>query len=105
MDRHVQLDQFPDGLRFPPEFEQRISYDAAQRRMRFSGFMSKCEFDRLSRLHSDYRYQRALEELFRVCTFSPEPERRFPMAKAAIGSVIVIIGLMAFFGWLHLYRG
>ena len=33
--------------------------------------MSKADFDRLSRLHDDWGYRRALEDLFRICTLDP----------------------------------
>jgi len=74
MDRFVKLDILPDGLQFPSEQRARISYDAAQRRLVFRGFMSKADFDRLIVLSSDWGYRRALEELFRLCT--PEPTQR-----------------------------
>ncbi len=73
MDHSVRVDQFPDGIIFPPELADRAHYDAATRTLSFRGFMSKAEFDRLSRLHDDWGYRRSLEELFRLCTLDPEP--------------------------------
>ena len=68
MDHFVTLGRFPEGLRFPAEFDGRIDYDSARRRLVFRGFMSKAEFDRLCDLSDDWGYRRQLEELFRQCT-------------------------------------
>ena len=73
MNHTVRLDSLPDGLAFPPEMEGRIAFDAARRTLSFEGFMSKADFDRLSRLHDDWGYRRTLEELFRLCSQGPEP--------------------------------
>ena len=73
MDRFVKLDRLPDGLQFPPDLKDRIRYDAESRRLVHRGFMSKADFDRLSRLSDDWGYRRQLEELFRLC--GPEEPR------------------------------
>jgi len=72
MDHSVPMERLPDGLTFPPLFAERLRYDAASRTLSFQGFMSKAEFDQLSRLHDDWGYRRSLEELFRRCTLEPE---------------------------------
>jgi hypothetical protein len=72
VDHSVLMASLPDGLSFPPEFDGRIRYDDARRALCFRGFMSKAEFDRLSRLHDSWSYRRSLEELFRICTLEPE---------------------------------
>lgn len=79
MDHSVPLASLPDGLKFPPELQDRIRHDAARATLSFRGFMSKAEFDRLSRLHDDWGYRRSLEELFRLCSYEPEarPVNRF----------------------------
>ncbi len=74
MNRFVAMASLPEGLKFPPEFDDRIEYDADRRRLGFRGFMSKAEFDRLSRLSDDWGYKRTLEELFRLCTLEPETQ-------------------------------
>ena len=74
MDHSVRMDSLPEGLTFPPEMDGRIRHDASSRTLSFRGFMSKAEFDRLSRLHDDWGYRRSLEELFRICTLDPEPQ-------------------------------
>lgn len=68
MEHHVSLDGFPDGLIFPDAYADRIVYDAAARRLRYHGFMSKADFDRLYQAHENWPYRRALEELFRLCS-------------------------------------
>ena len=72
MDHSVRVDQLPDDVIFPPELADRVRYDRDRRTLSFRGFMSKAEFDRLSRLHDDWGYRRSLEELFRLCTLEPE---------------------------------
>jgi hypothetical protein len=72
MDHFVTLERLPDGLTFPPDLGDRISYDPATRRLAYRGFMSKAEFDRLCQLSNDWGYRRPLEELFRLCV-PPEP--------------------------------
>lgn len=74
MDHFVSMERLPDGLSFPPELDGRIRFDADRRTLSFRGFMSKAEFDRLSRLHDDWGYRRSLEDLFRICTLDPEPQ-------------------------------
>src|SRR5947209_6533290 len=71
MDHSVRLDHLPDGLAFPPDLGDRIRHDAARGTLSFRGFMSKADFDRLSRLHDDWGYRRSLEELFRLCLLEP----------------------------------
>jgi hypothetical protein len=73
MDHSVRVEQLPDGIVFPPEMADRVRYDSSTRTLSFRGFMSKAEFDRLSRLHDDWGYRRSLEELFRLCTLDPGP--------------------------------
>ncbi len=76
VDHTIDLARLPDGLAFPPELGDRIRYDADRHKLSFRGFMCKAEFDRLSRLHDDWGYRRALEDLFRLCTLEPEPGSR-----------------------------
>ncbi|WP_435017430.1 hypothetical protein TA3x_005036 [Tundrisphaera sp. TA3] len=68
MDHFVPIDRALPGLSVPPDMGDRFAYDADRRALRFRGFMSKADFDRLSRLSEDWSYRRALESLFRDCT-------------------------------------
>ncbi len=72
--RCVKLDRLPENFSFPETLADRISYDATSCQLKFNGFMSKTDFDKLVRLHNDIQYQRALERLFQICTFESEPE-------------------------------
>jgi hypothetical protein len=65
----VSLQRLPGDLQFPPELGQRIQYDESQHQLRFDGYMSKTDFDKLVCLTNDLEYQRALERLFQVCIF------------------------------------
>jgi hypothetical protein len=76
MESLVPLDRLPADLHFPPEFGGRIRFDADRRLLSFVGFMSKADYDALSRLSADWPYRRALEELFRSSTADPGPRRR-----------------------------
>lgn len=75
MEYGVPLDCPPAGLHVPPEFEGRFRYDADRRRLVFVGFMSRAEFDALSRLSPDWPYRRAVEELFRSSASDGAPPR------------------------------
>ncbi|MBI2477110.1 MAG: hypothetical protein HYV60_00155 [Planctomycetia bacterium] len=97
--RSVKLEVFPDGLSFPEQLCNRISYDPASRELRFEGFMSKTDFDKLVRLHNDIGYQRSIERLFQICTFesdTPATGRRSKMFIAAgVSAAIVAITIAA----------
>jgi hypothetical protein len=86
MDQFVRLDRLPDGLEFPADLLDRVSHDAARQTLSFRGFMSKADFDRLSRLSEDWGYRRSLEELFRLCSLEPEtrPTNRIAAALARL---------------------
>jgi hypothetical protein len=72
MDHSVRIDRLPDGLVFPPDLLDRVSFDEARQTLSFRGFMSKADFDRLSRLSENWGYRRSLEELFRLCSLESE---------------------------------
>ena len=76
VERFVSLARRPEGLRFPADLADRISYEEARQRLVYRGFMSKADFDRLSRLSDDWAYRRGLEDLFRLCLPS-SPKRPF----------------------------
>jgi hypothetical protein len=82
MDHFVKLDHFPEDLILPPQFQNRLEFDAAAHKLIFHGYMSKAEFDHLSSLTKDWRFRRTLEDLFRLCT----PDRKTP--PAGLGRVV-----------------
>ncbi len=67
MDHFVILERLPEGLKFPPDLEDRIHIDPATMKLSFRGYMSKTDFDRISQLTRDWSFRRKLEELFQVC--------------------------------------
>jgi hypothetical protein len=67
MDHFVPMERLPEGFVFPADMKERFGFDAEHRRLWYRGFMSKTDFDRLSRLSEDWAYRRQLEELFRLC--------------------------------------
>jgi hypothetical protein len=73
MEHSVKIERLPDRVTFPPEFGDRIHYDASSRRLVFRGFMSKAEFDRLCQVSDDWAYRRPLEDLFRLCSSGDAP--------------------------------
>jgi hypothetical protein len=90
----VKLERLPDGLRFPAELAARVSYVSETRQLRFDGFMSKTDFDKLLHLSNDLSYQRALEKLFQECTFasphSATSVNRKPVLLAGTSTVLAI---------------
>ena len=97
--RSVKLEVLPPGLSFPEKLADRISYDPASRELRFEGFMSKVDFDKLVRLDNDIAYQRSIERLFQICTFesdSPKAGSRSTMLIAAgVSAAIVALTIAA----------
>lgn len=88
MEHSVQVDRFPVGIEFPADLKMRIRHDPIRHRLVFQGFMSKNEFDRLSRLCDDWSYRRPLEQLFQLCTLEEEE----PKSKL-FGRVRSVLGL------------
>jgi hypothetical protein len=74
MDHSIRLERLPQGLVFPPELLDRVAFDADRKTLTFHGFMSKADFDRLSRLSEDWGYRRSLEDLFRLCSLESEAQ-------------------------------
>jgi hypothetical protein len=72
MERFVRIQKLPEGASFPADLLDRISYDPDRQTLSFRGFMSKADFDRLSRLSEDWGYRRSLEELFRLCSIESQ---------------------------------
>ena len=68
MEQSVHVDGYPSDLVFPPEYAGKIRYDGFTKRLCYTGFMSKADYDRLYQAHESWVYRRALESLFRICT-------------------------------------
>ena len=85
MERFVPVQRWPEGLDFPEDLKDRISYDPARGRLVHRGFMSKTEFDRLCGVSDDWAYRRPLEELFRVCTLEESPSGLFSRVLSVLG--------------------
>ena len=105
MIRSVRLERLPNGLRFPDELTSKISFDAGRQELQYDGFMSKTDFDKLVRLHNDLSYQRALERLFQICTYSavtassPAPAGRIPLVFAGVATVAGAMAALFFLLW------
>jgi hypothetical protein len=68
----------------PAEYASKLRFDPETRRLIYTGFMSKADFDRLSRLSEDWSYRRSLEDLFRLCM--PE-DRKPPLLRRLVGAL------------------
>jgi hypothetical protein len=90
MTRSVRLERLPEGLVFPAEMAARISFAPNTHELRFEGFMSKTDFDKLLRLSNDLAYQRALEQLFQRCTFRDAVSQ--PTSRRSSGAAWVGVG-------------
>ena len=96
MIRSVPLHQLPEDIEFPPELRDRIMYDPKGKHLAFDGYMSKTHFDKLSRLHRNDEYRRAVEKLFQICEFEYEDEGRKPLRKVisvTVGVFVLAAGL------------
>ena len=100
MPRSVPLDSLPEGLVFPATLQDRISHDPVAKRLYFDGFMSKTDFDKLICLSNDIGYQRALERLFQIATFSDDTSTHSAVkawVMAGVAAAVATIGAAAFF--------
>ena len=92
------LSELPEGLSFDDSFLEPIRHDAARGVLRYRGLMSHGSFRYLGSLSRDYRYQRALEQLF-VATATPPAAgpawKVLVIAAAAVIALLLIIGLAA----------
>lgn len=86
VDHFVKLEHLPEDFVLPPQFQNRLEFDAEARKLVFHGYMSKSEFDQISSLTKDWRFRRTLEELFCLCT----PENKPP--PAGFGRVLAVLG-------------
>jgi hypothetical protein len=59
----VPLDRLPDGLKFPDELLDSVSYDSERRLLVFRGFMSSADYFFLRSCSDDSEYVQALNEL------------------------------------------
>ena len=48
MDHFVKLERLPEDFVLPPQFQNRLEYDAKAQKLIFHGYMSKSEFDQIS---------------------------------------------------------
>ena len=90
----VPLSQLPANFRPPEALRDRFGYESDRQQLCFDGFMSKATYDRLKPLSQDSHYQRALDELFRICV--PEDQEHTPSKVGVMVSALV--GLAALSG-------
>lgn len=90
MDHFVALDRLPEGLEFPPDLRDRIQFEPETHRLVYHGFMSKADFDRLSKLSEDWTFLRTLEDLFREC--GPEGDAGSPRWRQTLQSALGLLG-------------
>ena len=74
VEHFVKLERPPEGFEIPAGLSERLIYDETTKKLRYRGFMSKAEFDRLYLLSENWAYRRAVEELFRQATVESEVE-------------------------------
>lgn len=93
--RSVPLSQLPTGVQFPTHLLDKVSYDPLAKQLRFKGFMSKGDFDLLSKLSNDLEYLRTLEHLFQICEYAPEtPTSSVPWRIVGLaGAVLLVLGI------------
>lgn len=88
----VPLNHLPLNVQFPTHLLGKVSFDPLAKQLRFQGFMSKGDFDRLSSLSNDLEYLRALEQLFQLCEYAPENSASpLPWLKIGLGVSIMLM--------------
>jgi hypothetical protein len=103
MDHSVKVGNWSASVEFPPDLKNRIFFDAPRKRLVFRDFMSKADYDRLSRLDEDLEYLRAIERLFQVSTEADFPEMR--NISRLLGILVIACVIMAAVVWWQLLRG
>lgn len=93
MDHFVALEDLPENTTFPPDLAERVHYDTRTKRLGFTGFMSKAQFDRLYAASESWSYRRALEELFRQST-EVESSARRPGLGRRFAAMLHSVGLL-----------
>jgi hypothetical protein len=102
MDHSAMLQTLPETIAFPTALKERIRYEPARKRLVFSGFMTKSEYDQLTRLHNDVGYQRAVERLFQLSAEQDSPQfRRVLRVLAVLVALCLILGAVV---WWQLLR-
>lgn len=100
MDHFVRLNRAIDDLEFPPDLKGRIHVDPIRKRLVFRGFMSKADYDRLSRLRQDSEYLAAVDRLFRISTEEDDPHYgKYRRAVVVLGVVGVALAGLAWWRW------
>jgi hypothetical protein len=101
---HIPLSELPADMQLPGELKERFWFDAEHKRLCFNGFMSKSVYDRLKVLSRDELYQRALEDLFRICVPDDEPSgstRKTWLRRAMLISFVSLVLLSGLALCLH----
>ena len=96
----VPLEELPAGFVVPERDQNQFWYDEDKKRLVYDGVMYKATFDRIRGLSSDFKYQRAVEELFRVAV--PDDDRSKHSSRLlvmATGVMVVVASLTAGF-WI-----
>ena len=100
MEHTAKLIRLPLRVRFPPDLEGKITFDAANQRLVWCGFMTEEELCQLRQVHPDSDYQRALANLFEDCNRIETPfTRRLNLALTILAAMcliwaaVVLIGL------------
>jgi hypothetical protein len=96
MIHYASLEHLPDEFRVPEPLSSRFWYDEDKKCLAYDGAMYKSTFDRIRGLSSDYDYQRAAEDLFRVAVPEDDrPRHRGRLVAVATGAAVAIVILIA----------
>lgn len=92
MDHFINLPSLPSDLQpIPADLADRFGFDATAHQLRFAGFMSKGDFDRLTQLSDSWAYKRAVEALFQCCTLDDvDPQRPLHGLRRILASIGLI---------------
>jgi hypothetical protein len=102
MDHSATLHDLPETFQFPPELRERIRFDTRRKRLVFSGFMTKSEYDQLFQLHGEVGYQRAIERLFQLSSEQEIPQ--FRRVLRVLGVLVVLCLMLGAVVWWELLR-
>jgi hypothetical protein len=96
----VPLEELPTGFVVPERDQNHFWYDEDKKCLVYDGVMYKATFDRIRVLSSDFKYQRAVEELFRVAVPDDDLSKDNGRLIVMAAGVMAVVASLAVGFWI-----
>ncbi len=87
------LQRLPNGLAFPADFPEPISYDEQRKRLIYRGFMCSASYTFLHQLNTDPLYIAAVDSLFQSTSYTL-PKRKKPKKASRVWLWLVVLACL-----------